>query len=116
MDTPPPPRGRGALLLALKKKADKQKQIGIVEGLPPPEPPKSKGRAAYLKQLQEEKLKKVGVQQKVVSSPEIMREMKAKPDEKELEDISIGVSEMSTERESLTYRGRFLWYYTLFIG
>lgn len=92
-----PPRGRGAALLAALKK----KQVGAQEEVNEEKPPKPKGRAAFLKQLQENRLKKVGGAHISQSSTEVSKNV-----EKEIEEVSKSVSQLSIEKEPVLYRGK----------
>lgn len=120
MEDRPPPRGRGAALLeALKRRKAEGKPVGVQEEaqVPPAEDtPKPKGRAAYLRQLQEARLKRVGVEPSTsvttVSQPSsVTTESKPVPrqvTEKELEDVTKSVSDLGfVERDAVNYRGNF---------
>lgn len=110
----PPPRGRGmALLEALKRrKLEESKPVGAQPEAPPSELPKPKGRAAYLRQLQEAKLKRVGAESSTVKSATVTTESKPESlqvTEKELEDVSNSMSELSfSQKEAVTYRGKYI--------
>lgn len=110
----PPPRGRGSILLeALKrKKAEQEKLVGIHQEAPVEEPPKLKGRAAYLKQLQEARLKKVGAEPSSIATKSepvsLGTELRQQVSEKELENVSQSISKLSCSvREAVTYRGKY---------
>lgn len=117
----PPPKGRGAALLEAlqRRKAEEAKQVGVQQQAPSSaeEPPKPKGRAAYLKQLQEARLKRVGIEPSnnvTASTRDPTADVtKLKPEpvqiaiEKEVEDVSKSISELTfSEKEATTYQGK----------
>nr|XP_023021942.1 piwi-like protein Ago3 [Leptinotarsa decemlineata] len=121
----PPPKGRGAAMLALMKKRGQEKAVGVQpEESPPAEPPKPRGRAALLQKLQESKLKKVGADtsSSVVASTSLIQEAPitatkatapvsaSSPKEtsvaKSVEELSRATSEISlTEQDPVFYKG-----------
>lgn len=118
MSDRPPPRGRGAALreALLRKKAEEEKQVGIQqETLVVEEPPKPKGRAAFLKQLHDSRLKKVGVAVSNIAPVFIETKTSTVTEqsslkvhvEEELNDVLKSVSLLDiTERDPVTFRGK----------
>lgn len=119
MSDQPVPRGRGAALreALLRKKAEEEKQVGIQpDACTVEEPPKPKGRAAFLKQLHDSRLRRVGIEISSIETSSIETNTseltsQKKPIESEMEDVSRSVSHLEiSDREPLTFQGKCLYF------
>lgn len=105
----PPPKGRGAALLAKRLQMQKEeKAIGVEpEAAPEEEPPKPRGRAALLQKMREKRMSKPGGEPESKAEPSPSQSIIPESKEK-IEQITKAVSEISfSEKDPVFFKGLY---------